>query len=98
MATVTTKQAEVNPETRGNIINLGVTRIAWRLLFQRGDQTQKYKDVVMWTGGYSMVVLPHMHWALGSILSTGGKKEGVATCKLLTVNNLMPMLRESHCI
>lgn len=27
-----------------------------------------------------------------------GEKEGVATCKLLTVNNLMSMLRESHCI
>lgn len=98
VATVTTKQAEVSPETRGNVINSRVTRISWKLLFQRGDQTQKYKDVVMWAGGYSVVVLPHMCWALGPIHSTGGKKEGVASCKLLTVNNLMPMWRESHCI
>lgn len=84
-ATVTAKQAEVSLETRRNVINSGVTRIAWRLLFQRGDQTQKYKDAVMWAGGYSVVVLPHRHWALGPILSTGGKK-GVATCKLLTIS------------
>lgn len=85
-ATVTEKQAEVSPGTPGKVINSGAPRIAWRLLFWRGEQTQKYENVVMWTGCYSGGVLPSMHWAMSPVLSAGGKKEGIATYKLPTTS------------